>query len=85
MCTQYALNQANLKSDIAHLVIASYQMYILGVLYFESQQKADGLQRVGPSIHIVTQEQVVNVCDVSSRGGGAILLKKPHQVAKLTV
>ena len=32
-----------LMSDMAHLVIASYQMYILWVFYFESQQEADGL------------------------------------------
>lgn len=72
-------------SDMAHLVVASYQMDILGVLYFESQQQADGLQRVGPSVHIVTQKKVVDVCDVPSCGRGPVLLKKPHQIAKLTV
>lgn len=60
-------------------------MHILGVLNFESQQQADGLQRVGPSVHIVAQEQVVNVGDVPSCGGGAVLLKESHQVAKLTM
>ena len=66
-------------------MIASYQVHVLGVLNFQSQQQADGLQGVGPSVHIVAQEQVVNVGDVPSCGGGAILLKEPHQVAKLAV
>lgn len=85
MCTQFAPNQVNFTSDMAHLMVPSDQMYILGVLYFESQQQADGLQRVRPSVHIVTKEQVVNVCDVPSCGRGTVLLKEPHQVAKLTM
>lgn len=66
-------------------MVASYQVHILGVLNFQSQQKADSLQGVGSSVHIVAQEQVVDVGDVPSCGGGAILLKEPHQVAKLTM
>lgn len=66
-------------------MITPYQMYVLGVLDFERQQQADGLQGVGASVHIVPQKQVVNVGDVPSCGGSAVLLKKSHQVAKLTV
>ena len=36
-----------------HLVVAAYEVHVGGVLDLERQQQADGLQRVGASIHIV--------------------------------
>jgi hypothetical protein len=36
------------------LMVATYQVHVLGVLNLESQQQADGLQRVSPPVHIVT-------------------------------
>lgn len=38
-----------------------------------------------PSVHIVSQKQVVNVGDVPSCGRRAILFEQPHQVTELTV
>ena len=70
-------------SGAGHLMVASYQVHILGVLYLERQQQADGLQGVGSPVHIVPQEQVVDVGDVPGSGGGPVLLKQAHQVPKL--
>ena len=66
-------------------MVAAYEVHRLGVLYFERQQQADGLQGVGPPVHIVAQEEVVYVGDVPCRGGGPILVEEPHEVQELPV
>ena len=69
----------------ANLMIAPYQVHVLGVLNLERQQEANGFQGVRPSVHIVPKEQVVNVGDVSSSRWRPILLKETHEVSKLTM
>ena len=71
--------------SVLYLMVATDEVHILGVLDLEGQEQADGLQGVGPSVHIVPQEQVVDVGDVACRAGHAVLLEQPHQVPKLAV
>lgn len=66
-------------------MVAANEVHGLGVLYLERQQQADGLQGVGPPVHIVPQEQVVYIGDVPGRGGGPVLVKQAHQVQELPV
>ena len=68
-----------------HLVVAPDQVDGGGVLNLEGQQQADGLQGVGAPVDIVAQEEVVDVGDVASRAGRAVLLKQAHEVPKLAV
>ena len=66
-------------------MIASYKVHTLGVLNFEGQQEAHGLQRVGSSIYVVSEEKVVYVGDVSSSAGSAILFEQSHKVQELAM
>ena len=68
-----------------HLMVAAYEVHSLGVLELQRQQQADGFQGVRAPVHVVAQEQVVDVGDVTRGRGRAVLLKQPHQVAKLAV
>lgn len=65
--------------DGGALVIPSQQEKVLWVFNLVSQQQADGLQRLLPSVHIVPQKQVVTLRGVST------VLKQPEQVIVLTV
>jgi len=65
--------------DGGTLVVASQQEEVLGVFDLVRQQQADGLQRLLPSVHVVSQEQVVGF------GGEAAILKEPQQVCVLSV
>ena len=67
------------------LMIAPDEVHVLGMLNLKRQQQADGLQAVRAPVHVIAQEQVVDVRDVAGGAGGAILLKEPHEVAKLAV
>ncbi len=66
-------------------MVASYEVHTLGVLNFEGQQEAHGLQRVGSSIYVVSEEEVVYVGDVSSSAGSAILFEQSHKVQELAM
>ena len=66
-------------------MVATYEVHCLGVLDLEREQQADGLQGVGPPVHIVPQEEVVYIGDVSRSGGGPVLVEQPHEVQKLSV
>ena len=66
-------------------MVASDEMDGVGVLDLEGQQQADGLQAVSAPVHIIPQEQVVDVRDVSRCAGRAILLEQPHQIPKLAM
>ena len=66
-----------------YFVVAAYEVDVARVLNLEGEQQANGLQGVRSSIHIVTQEQVVNIGDVPSSAWHAVLLKQPHEVSKL--
>lgn len=60
-------------------MVATQQEEILGVFDLVGQQEADGFQRLLPSVHVVTQKQVVTL------GGEATVLEEPQQVVILTV
>ena len=68
-----------------HLVVASNQMHRGRVLDLQREQQADGLERVRAAVDIVAEEKIVDVRDVPSGAGRAILLEKAHQVTKLAV
>lgn len=65
--------------DGGTLVVAPEQKEVFGVFDFVCQKQADGLQRLFPSVHVVSQEQVVCL------GGEAAVLKEPQQVCVLSV
>lgn len=46
--------------DLAALVVTPQQEEVLLELYFVSQQKNDGLERLLATVHVVTEEQVVS-------------------------
>ncbi len=60
-------------------MVAPEQEEVLGVFDLVRQQQADGLQGLLPSVHIVTQEQVVGLW------GEAAILEEPQQVCVLSV
>lgn len=60
-------------------MVAPEQEEVLGVFDLVRQQKADGLQGLLPSVHIVAQEQVVGL------RREAAILKEPQQVCVLSV
>lgn len=66
-------------------MVAAYEVHGLGVLELEREQQADGLQGVRAPVHVVAQEQVVDVGDVARGRGRAVLLEQPHQVPELPV
>lgn len=45
--------------NLTTLVVASEQVHPLGVADLEGQQQADGLDRVVPTVHIVSEEEVL--------------------------
>ena len=65
--------------DGGTLVVAPEQEEVLRVFDLVGQQQADGLQRLLPSVHIVTQKQIVGL------GGEAAILKEPQQVCVLSM
>lgn len=65
--------------DRGAFVVASQQEEVLGVFDLVGQQQADSLQRLLPSVHIVTQEQVVGLWGKSS------VLKQAEEVVVLAV
>lgn len=65
--------------DGGALVVPPQQEEVLGVFNLVGQEQADGLQRLLPSVHIVSQKQVVTFRGVSA------VLKQPEQVVVLTV
>lgn len=60
-------------------MIATQQEKVLWVFDLVGQKQADGLQRLLPSIHVVTQEQVVTLW------GEASVFKEPEQIIVLAV
>lgn len=60
-------------------MVASQQKEVLGILELVGKKKADSLQRLFASVHIVPQEEVVCF------GREATILKEPQQVCILTV
>ncbi len=65
--------------DGGTLVVSPQQEEVLRVFDLVGQQETDGLQRLLPSVHIVTQEQVVALRRVSS------VLEESEQVVVLPV
>lgn len=65
--------------DGGTLVVPSQQEKVLWVFNLVCQQQADGLQRLLPSVHIISQKQIVTLRGVST------ILKQPEQVVVLTV
>lgn len=65
--------------DGGTLVVAPEQEEVFRVFDLVRQQQADGFQRLLPSVHVVTQEQVVGLW------GEAAILKEPQQVCVLSV
>lgn len=69
----------------AYLVISADQEQLLRVLDLERQQQADRLQAVRAAIHIVSQEQIVAVIDISVGRWGNVAFKDAHEVGKLAM
>ena len=74
-----------LQGSSAHLMVAAYEVHGGGVLDLEGQQQADGFQAVGPPVHVVPQEQVVDVWNIPCSAGRPVLLKQAHEVPELAV
>lgn len=58
--------------DGSTLMVAPEQEKVLWVFNLVGQQKADGFQRLFPSVHVVAQEKVVRLW------GEATILKQPQ-------
>lgn len=66
-------------------MIPPNEVHAFGVLNFERQQQADSLQRMCSPVHIIPQEEVINVGDVPCSAWRAVLLKESHEIQKLAV
>lgn len=55
------------------------------VTHWSSHSPVNDPQWNCPPVHIVPEEQIVNVGDVAGSGGGSILLEQAHEVAELPV
>lgn len=60
-------------------MIAPKQEEVLGVFDLVSQQEADGLKRLLPSVHIIAQKEIVRL------RGETTVLEQPQQVSVLTM
>lgn len=60
-------------------------MNLVRELDLECHQEADSLKRVGASIHVVTQEEVVVTFNVATVVRDAPKVEESHQVLVLTV
>lgn len=60
-------------------MIATQQEKVLWIFDLVGEKQADGLQRLLPSIHVVTQEQVVTLW------GEASIFKEPEQIIVLAM
>mmetsp|Transcript_118105 Transcript_118105/g.294464 ORF Transcript_118105/g.294464 Transcript_118105/m.294464 type:complete len:334 (-) Transcript_118105:1535-2536(-) len=69
------------------LMVAADEVYLVGILDLEREQKADGLERETASVHKVTQEKVVHGVDVAPLAVGRRLVpsEESHQVEILPV
>lgn len=65
--------------DRGTLVVATEDVEVIGVLNLVGQEKADGLQAVLPSVHVVSQKEVVGLRRV------APVLEEPQQVIVLAM
>lgn len=65
--------------DGSTLVVAPEQEEVLWVFDLVGQQKADGFQGLFPSVHVVTQEQVVCLWRETP------ILKQPQKICVLPV
>ena len=66
-------------------MVAADQVHGRRVLYLEREEQADGLERVRAAVDVVAEEEIVDVGDVPSGAGRAVLFEKAHQVPKLAV
>mmetsp|Transcript_8661 Transcript_8661/g.22343 ORF Transcript_8661/g.22343 Transcript_8661/m.22343 type:complete len:278 (-) Transcript_8661:1372-2205(-) len=71
--------------DICCFMVPPNQMYIVFVFYLQSQEQAYSLQTMRASIHVIAQEEVVDVRHIPCCHGCAEFLEEPHQVTKLAM
>ena len=65
--------------DGGALVVATQQKEVFWVFDLVGQQQTDGLQRLLPSIHVISQEEIVRLRRKTT------VLKQPQQVCVLTM
>ena len=73
------------RVDISRLVISTYQMYMGRMLDLQGEQQANGLEGVRTAVNVVSQEQIVDVCDIPRRRWRAVFVEQPHKITKLAV
>jgi len=66
-------------------VVSSEHEDLLRILQLQRQEQAKNFQTLGPSVNVVTEEEVIEACDVTTFARGFPNIEEPHQVMIISV